>query len=370
MNNRMMRKLIFILAVVLTLPAAGQRKKTDSATIPVVAEGITYSLPRTGFNIRVEAVKETFEPGPYAALAVQLLGITDAKTRPSVKWTISQIQYDTFSEPDPEQVFKSMGSGAFMVDLTASGCLAGINSRQSSGQMTAAATFSHLGAVVKNDGFSFSNILSNAVSAQADSVRRRVRISSDGLAADAAKRIMECRNLRYQIVAGLLDEYHPDGEAYKVSLNELEQIEKEYLSLFIGRTTYQTHRTGFNFVPTSASEKGEVVFRFSEEGGILPASNLAGKPVIIRVEPEKALVSQLAGVSQSVDPAAGKSGIFYRLPAIANVSFIYELNTISTSRTILPQFGQVAPVPEELLQGGYSIEIHPETGGVKSVYKK
>jgi hypothetical protein len=366
----MMRKLIFILAVVFTLPAVGQRKKADTDVVPVVVEGITYSLPRTGFSIKVEAVKETFEPGPYAAYAGQLLGIGDAKNRPYVKWSISQINFDTFSEPDPEQVFKSMGTGAFMVNLTASGCLAGVNTGQSSGQVPVPSTFSRLEEFMKDDGFSFSNIQGNPAPARVDSVRRTARMSNDERAADAAKRIMECRNLRYQIVAGLMDEFHPDGEAYKVSLNELERIEKENLSLFIGRTTYRNHKTGFNFVPTSASEKGEVVFRFSEEGGILPASDLSGKPVMIRVEPEKALLSKFAGLAKSVDPEAGKSGIFYRLPAVANVSFLYELSTIATSRTILPQFGQVAPVPEELLQGGYSIEIHTETGAVKSVNKK
>jgi hypothetical protein len=366
----MMRKLIFIVAVVFTLPAAGQRKKADAGVVPVVVEGVTYSLPRTGFSIKVEAVKETFEPGPYAAYAGQMLGIGDAKNRPFVKWSITQINYETFSEPDPEQVYKSMGTGAYMVNLTASGCLAGVNTGQPSGQLPVPSTFSQLEKFVKDDGFSFSNVQGNPAPVRADSVRRTARMSNDERAADAAKRIMECRNLRYQIVAGLMDEFHPDGEAYKVSLNELERIEKDYLSLFIGRTTYQNHKTGFNFVPTSASEKGEVVFRFSEEGGILPASDLSGKPVMIRVEPEKTLLSKFAGLAKSVDPEAGKSGIFYRLPAVANVSFLYELSTITTSRTILAQFGQVAPVPEELLQGGYSIEIHPETGAVKSVYKK
>ncbi len=366
----MMRKLIFIMAVVFTLPAAGQRKKAETGVVPVVAEGITYSLPRIGFSIKVNAVKETFEPGPYVAYAGQLLGIGDAKNRPSVKWSIRKIDFDTFSEPDPEQVFKSMGTGAFTVDLTPSGCISGVNSGQSSGQLSEPSIFSQLEEFVKDDGFSFSNIQQNPMPARADSVRRTSRMSNEERAADAAKRIMECRNLRYQIVAGLLDEFHPDGEAYKVSLNELERIEKEYLSLFVGRTTYQNHETGFNFVPTSASEKGEVVFRFSEEGGILPASDLSGKPVMIRVEPEKALLSKFNGLATSEDPGAGKSGIFYRLPAVANVIFLYELNTIATSRTILPQFGQVTPVPEELLVGGYSIEFHPETGAIKSVYKK
>jgi hypothetical protein len=55
---------------------------------------------------------------------------------------------------------------------------------------------------------------------------------------------------------------------------------------------------------------------------------------------------------------------------VANVSIIYELNTIATARTVMAQFGQVAPVPEELLFGEYTIEFHPETGALKSVQKK
>ena len=57
------------------------------------------------------------------------------------------------------------------------------------------------------------------------------------------------------------------------------------------------------------------------------------------------------------------------MPAPVNVSIIYELKAILTIRVMLPQFGPTAPVPEDLLFGDYSIEIHPETGAIKSVTK-
>ena len=365
-----MRKLIFIMAVVFALPAAGQRKRPEAGAMPVVVEGITYALPRTGFRLQVEAVSETFEPGPYAAFAGPLLGITDVRNRPYVKWTIGKVVLEPYSEPDPEHVYKTMGEAAFGIDLTYDGRLAGVNSGRIAESSSASASFSGGSNFVKDEGFSFSNIQLNPVTQRNDSLRRSARAGNDEKAAEAARRILEFRNLRYQIVAGLMDEFHPDGEAYKVSLAELERMEREYMSLFVGRSTYQSSTTGFNFVPTSASEKGEVVFRFSEENGVLPASNLAGKPVMIRVEPEKGLLSKYAGLSKTAAPLSGESGIFYRMPAVANVSIIYELNTIVTSRVVLPQFGQVAPIPEELLHGGYSIEIHPETGAIKSIFKK
>lgn len=368
-----MRIFIFVLAVMLALPALGQRsKKSGDDVAPVFVEGIAYALPRTGLRLKVKAIKETFEPGPYAPYAEQLLGVSDARNRSSVRWMIDEVKLETFSEPDPEQVHKALGDAAFLVSLTPDGCLAGINAGnlQMTGMPVQANSF--VESNQKEDGFSFSNFNDTPIYTPGDSTNnfRPVRVSTDVKAAEAAKRILECRLARFHMAAGLMDEFHPDGLAYQVSLKELEQIEKDYLSLFVGRTTYQEEKFSFDFVPASSSAKGDVVFRFSEDKGVLPASDLSGKPVMVRTEPEKDLISGYSGLAASENPNAGESGIYYRMPAVADVSVIFELKTIVTARTVLPQFGQVAPIPEELLFGGYSITIHPETGAVKSVTKK
>ncbi len=368
-----MRNLIFILIVILALPAIGQkRKQTEAGATPVFTEGITYALPRTGLEIYVEAVKEIFEPGPYAPYAPQLLGITNARNTSSVKWVISNVEFDTFTEPDPDQVYKAIGDAAFLVDLTPSGCLAGVNSDRNLTEGMQSTTFTYISKELKEDDFDFSRFNHSPFYTQGDSTNnyRPVRVSEEDKAVEAARRILESRNTRFQIASGLLDEFHPDGKAYEVSIKELEKIEQDYLSLFTGRTKYEKQKFGFNFIPASSSEKGEVVFRFSEEGGVLPATNLSGKPVMLRIEPEKALISKYTKLAVSDNPDAGSSGLFYRMPVVANVHLIYELNTIASTRILLPQFGQVAPIPEELLFGEYRIEIHPETGAVKSIIKK
>lgn len=368
-----MRTLIFILAIMMVIPAFGQRRgKADEGTVPAYQEGIVYALPRTGLRIKVKAIKETFLPGPYAMYAEQLLGITDARNRASVNWYIDDVKMENFAEPDPEQVRKAVGNAAFLVNLTADGILAGINSPKTPQGASGMNSNVFTERKQKDDGFSFANINDRPVIAPGDSSNnfRPTRISIERKAAEAAERILECRLAKYHMAAGLLDEFHPDGEAYKVSLKELNKMEEDYLSLFVGRTTYHTEKFSFDFVPVSASERGEVVFRFSEDAGVLPATDLSGKPVTIRVEPEKGLVSKFSALAASENPAAGESGVYYRMPAVANVSLVYELKTIATARTVMAQFGQVAPVPEELLFGDYSIEFHPETGAMKSVLKK
>lgn len=368
-----MKIIILVLSVLMAIPALGQRKnRTDEIAGPTFVEGIIYALPRTGFRINVTAVKETFEPGPYATFACQLLGITDAKPQSSVQWFFDNVELETFSEPDPNQVRKAMGNASFLISLTPAGCLAGINANSFPEGSIVFSTNSFVEKIEKEDDFSFSNINDRPVFAPGDSTNnfRPVRISNERKAAEAAERILNSRLTRYHIAAGLMDEFHPDGEAYDVSIRELEKIEKNYLSLFTGRTTYHTEQYSFDFVPTTSSDRGQVVFRFSEETGVLPADDLSGKPVMIKVEPENILLSKYSELASSANPAAGESGIYYRMPAMANISLLYELGNIATARTVVAQFGQVAPVPEELLYGEYSLEFHTETGAVKSVTKK
>jgi len=367
-----MRTIVIILTMILVIPVFGQRrKKGDEDSVPAFTEGVIYSLPRTGIRLHVRAVREIFEPGPYQSYAGQLLGIDNAKSSRSVKWFIEDIEISTFSEPDPEHVYKALGEVAYNISLTPDGRLAGINSDADISVKDFVKVNRYIEKPEREDGFSFADFNDTPIYTRGDSTNsyRPVRVSKDTKAAEAASRILECRLSRFHMVAGLMDEFHPDGEAYKVSLDELECIENNYLSLFTGRTTYSNETFCFNFIP-SPSTKGDVIFRFSEVKGMLPASDLSGKPVSIKVEPVKELTGKYSGLASSENPMAGQSGLFYRMPAIADVSIIFELKTIASARIPMPQYGETAPIPEELLMGDHMIEIHPETGAVKSVSEK
>ncbi len=369
----MKRTILFILAVAFMVPVFGQKnKKEEETVVPAYVEGVTYALPRTGIEIVVKAVKETFEPGPYAAYAEQLLGITDAKNRGSVQWTIADVKIETFSEPDPDQVYKALGNASFLVSLAPNGCLAAINTKNSVSELMPVQTNSFVVETEKNDGFSFANFNTSPMLSPGDSTNnfRPVRISTDQKAAEAAARILDSRTIQYDIAAGLLDEFHPDGKAYEESLKELKKIEKNYLTLFTGRTTYDSEVFSFDFVPGASSEKGDIVFRFSDENGVVPATDLSGKPVMLKIEPEKNLSGKYSVLAKSDNPNAGESGVYYRMPGVGTINVIYELKTIATARATLAQFGAVAPVPEDLLFGDYQLEFHPETGAIKSISKK
>ena len=364
-----MKYVAIIIATMFVLPVSGQRKK-DEATPPAFTEGVIYALPRTGVRVKVHAVKETFQPGPYAAYAEQLLGIKNVKNKAFVNWIIDEVKIDMFSEPDPEQVYKAMGDGAFLVNLTSDGCLAGINSDNSSSQNLKPET-NQVGQITEpgaNDYFQYFTDSPLYTAGDSANNYRPVKMADEQKISKAAQRILECRKLQFEIAAGLVDELHPDGEAYKASLKELKQIEKTYMSLFIGKYNTEKAVFGFDYIPKPGG-KSEAVFRISEEGGIIPATDLSGKPVMIEFEIEKELAQKQAGLIKSDNPAAGESGVFYRIPGKANIRIVNDMNVIATARATIAQFGVIAPVPEELLSGDYSIEYNIETGAVSSIQK-
>ena len=85
---------------------------------------------------------------------------------------------------------------------------------------------------------------------------------------------------------------------------------------------------------------------------------------------DKARLKKYTELAESENPAAGESGIYYRMPVMATVKIVDELNTISTARMPIAQFGVVAPLPEKVVNGVYMVKFHPETGAIKSVYRR
>ncbi len=359
-----------IIALLLVWPAAAQKTKKEEGTV-VFQEGITYALPRTGVHLVVKAARTQFVPGPYAAYADQFLGIKEARMQPQTTWEIEEVTFSSFAEPDPAQVYKSRGGAAAMLQLTADGCLAGLNSKGGVVETVKPETGNFLPKAASGK-LSFFNLTDSPYFTQGDSTNnyRSQKLGIEQKAAQAAARILQCRTARFETAAGLLDEFHPDGEAYEESLEELEKIEHDNLALFIGKQQKESYTFRFDYVPQNRPVKGEVVFRFDESRGILPKTDLSGKPVMLEMERDENLASKQEGFARSDNPAAGAGGVYYRLPGVAEVKLIRELTVIATTRLTVAQFGTVAPLPEELLDGNHSVEFHPETGAIKSILKK
>lgn len=354
--------LILILFLVSTTLVSAQRKK-DDGTVPVSTEGVIYSLPRTGIRINVQAKQEKFFHGPYFQYAEAMLGLKNAPSADFERWTITDIQIETFSEADPDQVYKSTGIAASMLNLTESGILAGINSEAVPADPSfAVSTF--LGDT-KTPDFPFADLSLNPFFEIGDSTRRRAIVtkSIEEKAQEAAHTVTKLRKRRFKALANAYDVLLPDGRAYELMVEELDKLEEEYVGLFIGKTYKKTFEYSFDFIPGENSVSGEVAFRFAENKGVLPKTDLSGKPVVVDMKK----LDNLASAQEKLNATGGPSGVFYRVPGQAEVRIMNGMSLMAATRATIAQFGTVAPLPESLLDGTYRIAFHPKTGAIKSV---
>jgi len=346
------------------------KKKEVPATPGAPVEGIVYSLPQTGIRIHVKATRERFVNGPFSMYAQKMLGIDNVPTTSGERWNMDEMNIETFSEPDPDEVHKALGQAAQIVSLTESGILAGINSAVTS-RNTKVETQNFLTKNLENQ-VKFTDLSIWSFYSRADSTKSFKMVSKniEQKAAEAAETIFNLRNSRFALLTNADDEPLPDGKSFEVMRDELGRMEENYLALFIGKTSKQSYEFSFDYIPNNKSSKGDVFFRFSEDRGVLPKSDLSGRPISIEITKSETLASKQNGLITSENPEAGKSGVFYRMPGLAEIRILDGGTQLAGARVSIAQFGATAPVPENLLDGNYQVEFYPTTGAIKSIVEK
>ncbi|HEY3372919.1 MAG TPA: DUF4831 family protein [Prolixibacteraceae bacterium] len=362
--------IIMLFAVSIATAQKEDRKKAATGAITGPLEGVVYSLPQTGIRVHVKATRERFVHGPFSAYAQKMLGIDNVPQADAERWNMDEMKMELFSEPDPDQVHKAMGRAAQMVSLTESGILAGINTdlnQDKSAIQTSSFLMKNLDQQIK-----FTDLSIWSYYSPADSTKKFKLVSKnqEQKAAEAAETIFNLRNSRFALLTNADDEPLPDGKSFEVMTQELGLMEQNYLALFIGKSDKQSYEFSFDFVPGQKTVKGEVFFRFSEDRGVLPKTDLSGRPIVIDVVKAEGLSTKQNGLSTSENPFAGKSGLYYRMPGMAEIRIMDGSNQLATSRAAIAQFGTTAPIPEDILDGNFKLEFFPNTGAVKSITEK
>jgi hypothetical protein len=366
MKTSIFTVILFLFASSLFASPKDDKKKEVPGAAGIV-EGVVYSLPETGIRVKVKATRERFVHGPFQGYAQKMLGIDNAPVSDADRWTIDGLTLETFSQPDADQVRKALGQVAQLVSLTDAGILAGINTGAKSPE-SAIQTQSF---IVKEpeSKVNFTDLSIWSFYSSADTTKRFKMVSKnpDQKAAEAAETIFNLRNSRFALLTNANNEPLPDGKSFEIMRDELSKMEENYLALFIGKSSKQSYEFSFDYIPNEKSAKGEVFFRFSDERGALPKTDLSGRPIVIDINRNDELAAKQSSLSSSANPEAGKSGVFYRIPGMAEIRILDGNKQLAAARTPIAQFGTVAPVPEELLDGSYKLEFYPTTGAIKSI---
>lgn len=333
--------------------------------------GIVYSLPRTGIQILVTATCEKVFRGPYYQFAEKYLNMKNAATSDYENWKISSIVLNAFGEADPSQSFSVSGYNVGLVNLTPEGVLGGIN--QPVTEVAKAISSSDNLIIDPIPRIIFPEMLVNDFYRQENDSgksKKAMPMTLDERAKYTAHELARLKKRMEKMLTGAYEKLLPDGEAFHVMIEDGHKLENEYVSMFMGKSYHFTRQYTFTVVPTSDGK--EIVFRFSPDKGVVAKNDPNGTPAFIEYQPDEvpALNKQKQLSAEPQQQSAVANDLFYRNPVNTTVKISDGTSTLATARIPIAQFGPVLPIPAQLLDGSYSIQLNTTTGTIKSIVKK
>ena len=328
-----MKNLIIIASLLLSLPILAQTKVVKKNAVKAI--------------INAEVTKVTCKAGPYYKYAEKYLGVKDVITEDKVYYELGKITLDNKGIPDTDNTyiveFKG-GTVAPYAYLTEEGLLCSINAEYTPEESATEAARKKGQAPAKaTDASVFSEEL-----LMAGSTAKQAEV--------AAKQIYRIRESRLNILTGEADNLPPDGEAMKLVIQQLEEQEKALTNLFVGVKTKETSDYEVSLVPFDNLEK-EVLFRFSDQLGIVDADDLGGAPVYM--DPKEAEKKEKM-----------MKGIVYNVPGKASIEISMNKKSLYKGEVQITQFGSregLAPVMFEDKKAPVKVLFYPETGAIKQI---
>ncbi len=375
-----MKKICTICLLLLVFLAAVAQKKKE-LSLPVT---VGYSLPKVSFRITAKLECTRLISGPFRQDAEKELGIRPEIMEPGEWWRVAELQVRPEYLPDEQAVYSVTASGDYtplMLSLSPEGFLAGVSSGNRSvprEEWYVAYTFP--AAAEKDEeevdltALKVYNPLkevldTNYLVEEIDGVEKRIwdpiiryeKRTHQEVMREAAREIFRIKSEREKLVTG--EGELPVGASLKTVLKELDRMEKEYLSLFLGKKeTYTTERT-FSVSPGKEGEPA-AIFRFSETEGVVERQDVTA--VVYSI-----LVEQVSVPASDNETDVQAAAIYYRVPATGEVKLINSFGELQSFRAVIPQLGVIKTLPAEVIANeGWTVEFHPEYGSLLSITKQ
>lgn len=319
-------------------------------------ESTIYALPKTGLKVDVNYQKDVFIPGPYADYALRLLGIAGVKKNREESYRLGEVKIETNTEPDGKAFYSlTSQNGKINYEL--------INWALTNNLILAGNFLSDTDIDVQKiqdgtNGIQFKNVtMESNVEMKEQTIYKtvitdtsfvRVPVTSQQIerktlekkAEEAAKLILEIRSDRYYLAAGIVDPM-PDNFNLQAAFNELDKLEEEYLSLFVGKSFTEYLRKGYYIIPEGSVEKEHIVLdHFSDERGLASGE---GESVELVIEPAGNAKSFRNLLPQGPE-AEVYNHFYYRIPEVCDIKVVHGNRLLFNKRISIYQAGALVNV--------------------------
>lgn len=329
------------------IPHVEAKDVTMVAHVTDGARGVVYSLPKTGLRFSVTAQKIEKKRGDFYLYSERYLGLKDIILEDAVEWEIKKITLVPFGVANSEEMFQIIStekSATPLVQMSEDGVLLAVNSNMSIPD--------------DEEDKDVQEVTKRAIVPYTEEML--LANSSAKMAQEAAKYVHRLRESRTALLSAELDALPPDGEAYAMSLDQINKLEDQFLSLFRGEELITNITETIEITPDELKAK-EVLFRFSSFSGLVSSDDLSGSPVFITME---------AGDFKSLDSApVDSAGLYYKLPAPISVKIFDGSTEVLSQEVLMGQFGELQSLAPHLLNDDIKISFYPTTGAIKAISK-
>lgn len=324
--------------------------------------GVSYTLPKTSLLVTATVTKTTRTAGEYYQYAERYLNITNPIREDETSYELTSVSALTKGIPDKSNSFlvefRSNTLQPF-VTLTNDGLICAINSDAVMEPIAPA----------KVDSNKTEKALPNPRSFLSEEI-----LSAGSTAKQAeliAKQIYKLRESRNNILTGEADNMPPDGNAYKIVMEQLSQQEKALTEMFVGHESKETLSSEVTVIPTEKNIDKQVLFRFSKHIGVVAADDLSGAPVYLSLINKTPVEKPILTPKEEKAMAEKFSkGIIYNIPSKAALTISFDTKTLLTKEIDVVQYGQQDVLAEKMFDNNkqpIKVIFFPELGAVKQI---
>lgn len=321
----------------------------------VTTEGAVYFLPRTALRISVLVERTTYEPGDFASYAQRYLRLQGVSLEPTVSHRVVSVTQTAFGQADQQKAYAvkfNAKTVAANVALADDGRLLAINAEPTAETQPAAFSPAPKPAPLNPRQFMNEEILS------AGSTSKMAELTS--------REIYDIRENHSLLIKGQADFMPQDGQQLKLMLAQLETQEQALRSLFEGVTTRDTTEYILTYVPTKPVSR-ELLFRLSQQIGLVDADDLSGDPYYITIENIDVLPPTDEEAAAKTKKKEYEAGIYVNIPGRIRSTIHQGIEQIAQAQFPAAQFGNVELLSADLFNKHYTTQLwlNPVTGAVE-----
>lgn len=390
--NRFSLTTIFLLLSTLCCYSQIQVLKVSDHEAQVKTNALMYYLPQSTLEITLKVTAETFVPGPYAKYAEKYLSIKNVATTPSYNVKIESVGVEHITQPDPTACFAVAGKQMSKVKFNHFGIITGYNTTSDDCEPSSVlankccsngASMSHIPDFVDygvkrnftgNTDTTYKVVEIDSVF-QKIPVYNKVIISKDEetKAEEAVNYIIKIRKRLFKIITAQFETETPPSDI-KIMVEELKQLEKHYLELFVGKVVTNTMEYVFYYTPQSdLTEERVPLLYVTSENDIKMQKVDGAEPIsiVLKNSPAASEVSNFYGRQELLKKKEKSCGLFYRIPSLVTLTVDYKDFTYYSGVVEVPQCGYLGHLPADIFKNkNLRVDFDAKSGAVKGMYTK